>query len=254
VGGKAVADNVGLLSSHARLWKNHPEKALVVNGKFAEERRDDLKKVMMAVLEASKYIDDKKNNLKVAEMIGTKAYTGAEPKVIADRLRGVYNLGGGNGTKDYTVARIHVVPQRGPNQRAAHRSRFVVFDAICAIRKIARDARRRRKRWSTTFAQDLYQEVASEMKIAVPRRRHETVFHRRRQKRLVRPGQTDGRAQNLHRAIERSSTFAGVIPFVEEEFKAFNPSLNLPIMERDGLRVFLQLPVSRKSLSIYGEG
>jgi nitrate/nitrite transport system substrate-binding protein len=62
-GAKAVADKVGFTFLGTQdLWKNHPEKALVVNGKFAEARRGDLKKVMKAILEASQFIDDKKNN------------------------------------------------------------------------------------------------------------------------------------------------------------------------------------------------
>ena len=169
-GGKAVADNVGFTFVATQdLWKDHPEKALVVNGKFAEERRDDLKKVMMAMIEASQYIDDKKNNQKVAEMIGTKAYTGAEPKVIADRLRGVYNLGGGNGTKDFTAAKDYMLFHNGGMTnapRTAHGLWFLTqYVRFGKLKEMPADAE---KMVDDILLKDLYKEVATEMKIAVP--------------------------------------------------------------------------------------
>lgn len=92
--GRAVAEKVGFsFIASQDLWNNHPEKALVVNGKFAEDRKDELKKVMMAMLEASMLIDEMKNRAEVAKTIGTKAYVGAEPEVILPRLMGTYPSG-----------------------------------------------------------------------------------------------------------------------------------------------------------------
>jgi nitrate/nitrite transport system substrate-binding protein len=52
-GGVAAAQNVGFTHIASQdLWSDHPEKALVVNSKFAATERDDLKKVMKAIIEA----------------------------------------------------------------------------------------------------------------------------------------------------------------------------------------------------------
>ena len=169
-GGKAVADDVGFTFVATQdLWKNHPEKALVVNGKFASERKADLKNVMKAILEASQYIDDKKNNQRVAEMIGTKAYTGAQPTVIADRLRGVYNLGGGNGTKDFTSAKDYMLFHNG-GQTNFPRTSYGIWFLTQYVRfgKLKELPANYEKMVDSILLQDLYKEVASEMKIAVP--------------------------------------------------------------------------------------
>ena len=169
-GGKAVAENIGFTFVATQdLWKNHPEKALVVNGKFADERRDDLKKVMMAILEASKWIDDQKNKPEVAEIIGTKAFTGADPKVIVDRLSGKYNLGGGNGTKDFVAAKDYMMFHNGGMTNFPRTSyglwfltQYVRFGKLAAMPDDAE------KMVKDILLQDLYKEVADEMKIAVP--------------------------------------------------------------------------------------
>jgi len=169
-GGKAVADNVGFTFVATQdLWKDHPEKALVVNGRFADTRRADLKNVMKAVLEASQFIDDKKNNDKVAALIGTKAYTGAEPKVIADRLKGVYNLGGGNGTKDFTAAKDYMLFYNGGETNFPRRSYGIWFlTQYVRFGKLPQLPADYEKMVDGIIMQDLYKEVAGEMKIAVP--------------------------------------------------------------------------------------
>ncbi len=171
-GGKAVADNVGFTFVATQdLWKDHPEKALVVNGKFADTRRDDLKKVMMAMLEASQYIDTMANRGKVAEMIGTKAYTGAEPKVIADRLMGKYNLGGGAGTKDFSTSKDYMKFSDGGKTnmpRASYGMWFLtqyVRFGIGGMTAMPADAK---KMVDDILLTDLYKEVATEMKIPMP--------------------------------------------------------------------------------------
>ena len=169
-GGKAVADGVGFTFVATQdLWKDHPEKALVTNGKFADTRRDDLKNVMKAILEASMFIDDKKNNQKIADIIGTKAYTGAEPKVIADRLRGVYNLGGGNGTKDFTSAKDYMLFYNGGQTNFPRKSYGIWFlTQYVRFGKLKELPADYEKMVDGILMQDLYKQVAGEMKIPVP--------------------------------------------------------------------------------------
>ena len=84
-GGVAVKKGVGFtFVATQTLWKHHPEKALVVGSRFADERRDDLKKVMAAILEASKWLDEMTNRAQAAKMIGGAAYVNARRR---DRRR-----------------------------------------------------------------------------------------------------------------------------------------------------------------------
>ena len=165
-GGRAVADQIGYTFVATQdLWENHPEKALVVNGKFAQERRDDLKKVMMAMLEASQYIDEMKNRSEVAKTIGTKAYVGAEPQVIEPRLMGKYDLGGTNGVRQMPLTmQFH----RGGEvnfPRHGHAIWFMTQYERFGKAKLPEDAM---KIAEDVIMQDLYKEVAAEMKIPLP--------------------------------------------------------------------------------------
>ena len=164
--GRAVAENIGFsFIATQDLWMNHPEKALVVNGKFAEDRKDELKKVMMAMLEASKFIDDMKNRPAVAKTIGTKAYVGAEPEVILPRLMGDYPLGGGLGEHktDHPMQFYRDGDVNFP--RHGHGIWFMTAYERWGKAKLPADPM---KVAQSVILQDLYKEVATEMKIAVP--------------------------------------------------------------------------------------
>src|SRR5688572_32832024 len=55
--GVAATQNIGFTHIATQdIWKNHPEKALVVNKAFADGSREDLKLVMKAILEACKWL------------------------------------------------------------------------------------------------------------------------------------------------------------------------------------------------------
>lgn len=92
--GVAVQQGIGTTQiSSQDIWKHHPEKALVVNKQFSTERRDELKAVMKAVLEASAWLDNLDNRKQAAGVIGKPAYVNAPAEVIEARLLGKYDLG-----------------------------------------------------------------------------------------------------------------------------------------------------------------
>jgi nitrate/nitrite transport system substrate-binding protein len=102
--GVAAAQNVGFtLCASQDIWKDHPEKALVVNKDFSEKRRDDLKKVMKAILEACQYIDNPKNRKEVAAMIADVRYVNAKAQlpVVEARLMGNNDVGCDYGVVKY---------------------------------------------------------------------------------------------------------------------------------------------------------
>jgi nitrate/nitrite transport system substrate-binding protein len=166
--GKAAADNIGFTFVATQdLWENHPEKAFVVNADFADSRREDLKNVMKAILEASKFLDDMKNRPKVAEIIGSKAYVGAEPKVIAARLAGDYNLGGGLGQKKFTTDTM-MFHRNGDVNFPRHSYGLWFLTQYVRFGKLPKLPDDPEGLVKDLILQDLYKEVAGEMKIAVP--------------------------------------------------------------------------------------
>ncbi len=83
------------------IWKNHPEKALVVNKTFADGSREDLKNVMKAILEACKWLDNMGNRKKAATILSRPNYVNAPVSVLEARLMGSTDLGCDLGVQKY---------------------------------------------------------------------------------------------------------------------------------------------------------
>ncbi|NII28556.1 ABC transporter substrate-binding protein [Pseudoflavitalea sp. X16] len=100
--GLAAAQNIGFTHiSTQDLWKHHPEKALVVNANFAATDKEDLKKVMKAIIEACKWLDNMGNRKKAASWLTKPNYVNAPLQVIEARLAGSYDLGCELGVQKY---------------------------------------------------------------------------------------------------------------------------------------------------------
>ncbi|MEO6733433.1 MAG: CmpA/NrtA family ABC transporter substrate-binding protein [Ferruginibacter sp.] len=100
--GLAAAQNVGFTHiSSQDIWKNHPEKALVVNAAFATTNREDLKKIMKAIVEACRWLDVMGNRSKAASWLTKPNYVNAPMQVIEARLKGSYDLGCELGVQKY---------------------------------------------------------------------------------------------------------------------------------------------------------
>ncbi|GAA1821738.1 CmpA/NrtA family ABC transporter substrate-binding protein [Nesterenkonia flava] len=90
------------------LWTHHPEKALVVNQRFSEERQDVLRDVMGAILQASAWLDDLDNRAQAAELISPQDWVNAPVEDIESRLLGAYDFGDGTtGQFDATQMMYH---------------------------------------------------------------------------------------------------------------------------------------------------
>jgi nitrate/nitrite transport system substrate-binding protein len=164
--GVGVKQEIGMTHLASQdIWKNHPEKALVVNKAFAAGRRDELKAVMSAVLEASIWLDDLENRKRAASVIGGAAYVNAPPDVIEARLLGEYDLGCGQThkyTDDYMLfhdgGRVNL-PRKG--HATWFMAQYVRFGYLPAPPDYAKVA-------DALILQDLYREVAKEMNVPVP--------------------------------------------------------------------------------------
>ena len=165
--GVAVKQNIGFTQITTQdIWEHHPEKALVVNKKFSETRREDLKKVMKAVLEACKWLDSRANRKRAAEVIGRTPYVNAPADVIEARLMGDYNLGCDQGTEIYT--NNYMLFHRNGDTNYPRKSygiwfltQFVRFDYLQEPPDYASVA-------DKLILQDLYREVATSMGVKIP--------------------------------------------------------------------------------------
>lgn len=166
-GGVAVKEGIGFTHIASQdIWPQHPEKALGVNPEFAAKRRDDLKLVMRAILEASAFIDDPKNHQQVAKTIGGSAYVNAPADVIDARLEGKYALGKGLGETTYTDTTMLFSNKGAVNlPRRSHAAWFMAQYVRFGYLKELPDVKGIADR---LIRQDLYREVAKEMGIAVP--------------------------------------------------------------------------------------
>ena len=165
--GVAVKQGIGFTEiSSQDIWKHHPEKALVVNKNFSDKRREDLKLVMKAVLEACRWLDSRANRKKAAEIIGRASYVNAPADVIEARLMGDYNLGCDQGIEIYRDDYM-LFHRNGETNfpRKSHAiwfmSQFVRFDYL----KESPDYKSIADKLILT---DLYKEVAASMNVKVP--------------------------------------------------------------------------------------
>ena len=94
-GHRAIMDGIGITGVTTQdIWKDHPEKVLGCTGEFARSNPNTARAVVMAVLEASRWIDaNLQNKLKMAETVAGKAYVNTGVDAINQRILGRYQNG-----------------------------------------------------------------------------------------------------------------------------------------------------------------
>jgi nitrate/nitrite transport system substrate-binding protein len=98
---RAIFDKIGFSAATSQdVWVNHPEKVVGTTDAFVQRYPNTARAMTMAILEASKYIDDMKNRSEVAKVISSKAYVNAPFDVIEDRMLGQYENGLGKQWQD----------------------------------------------------------------------------------------------------------------------------------------------------------
>ncbi len=98
---RAIYDKIGFTAATSQdIWKDHPEKVLGTTAEFVQKYPNTARAMIMAVLEASKYIDATANRASVAKLISGKAYVNAPEDVIEGRFLGHYDNGLGKKWQD----------------------------------------------------------------------------------------------------------------------------------------------------------
>ena len=98
---RAIYDKVGYtVATTQDIWTDHPEKVLGTTAEFVAKNPNTSRAIIMAILDACRYIEAKENRAKVAKLISGKAYVNAPEEVIAGRFMGDYDNGIGKKWKD----------------------------------------------------------------------------------------------------------------------------------------------------------
>ena len=94
-GHRAIMEGIGITAITTQdIWKDHPEKVLGTTAEFVKSNPNTARAVMMAVLEAGRWIDASLNNkLKMAETVADKSYVNTSVDAISQRILGRYQNG-----------------------------------------------------------------------------------------------------------------------------------------------------------------
>lgn len=92
---RAIMDGIGITANTTQdIWKDHPEKVLGTTDEFTKKYPNTTRAVMMAILEASQWIDaGLQNKLKMAEVVAQKSYINTGVDAINQRILGRYQNG-----------------------------------------------------------------------------------------------------------------------------------------------------------------
>ncbi len=92
---RAIMDGIGITAATSQeIWPEHPEKVLGASGDFVKKYPNTARAVIMAVMEASRWIDaGLQNKLKMAETIADKSYVNTSVDAINQRILGRYQNG-----------------------------------------------------------------------------------------------------------------------------------------------------------------
>ncbi|HEY6095873.1 MAG TPA: CmpA/NrtA family ABC transporter substrate-binding protein [Gallionellaceae bacterium] len=105
---RAIADRIGFTAATTQdIWKDHPEKVLGCSAEFVHKYPHTARALVMAVLEASRYLDVMANRRSVAEVIADKSYVNCAVDVIDQRMAGKYEDGLGKKWTDANYMKFH---------------------------------------------------------------------------------------------------------------------------------------------------
>lgn len=92
---RAIMEDVGISAATSQdVWMDHPEKVLGTTADFVKQYPNTARAVTMAILEASRWIDDSlQNKMKMAETMAQKAYINTSVDAINQRILGRYQNG-----------------------------------------------------------------------------------------------------------------------------------------------------------------
>ena len=105
---RAIFDGVGFTAQTSQgIWKDHPEKVLGASAEFVRRHPNTARAMIMALLEASRFIDTPSHRRRVAGIIAEPSYVDCPVDVIDQRLEGRYEDGLGRAWVDPDFMKFH---------------------------------------------------------------------------------------------------------------------------------------------------
>ncbi|MEK0362887.1 CmpA/NrtA family ABC transporter substrate-binding protein [Pseudomonas sp. CBC3] len=101
-GAQAIREDLGFtLATSQSIWPDHPEKVLGCTRAFVEQYPNTARALVMAILEASRFIDESQENRRsTAQLIAGSGYVDAPVAAIEPRFLGQYEDGLGRAWQD----------------------------------------------------------------------------------------------------------------------------------------------------------
>ncbi len=104
----AIREGIGFAAaSSQQIWKDHPEKVLSATRDFVDSHPNTARAMIMAILEASSFIDHPANRPTVANIIAGKNYVDAPVGILEGRMQGIYDNGLGKTWQDPHHMKFH---------------------------------------------------------------------------------------------------------------------------------------------------
>lgn len=93
-GSVAVSEGLGrVLITNYELWNNNPEKVLGVNLEWAEQNPNSHRALIMALLEAARWLDAPENRPETVGIISRSHYVNAPPEIVGMSMTGTFRYG-----------------------------------------------------------------------------------------------------------------------------------------------------------------
>ena len=129
---RAIVDKIGFTAVTTQdIWVDHPEKVLGTTAEWVAKHPNTARAMIMAVLEASRWIDaSAKNRSETAEIIAAKAYVNTDVEVIRSRMIGQYEKGP---RQELVRQKPHEVLQRRRGELPLPLRWYVVHDPAQAL-------------------------------------------------------------------------------------------------------------------------
>ena len=109
-------------ATSADLSHGHPEKVLLVTGKFLRERKDESIALVAALLDACKLCQDSEFRDDMISILAMKEYTGASEEVLRNSLGKKFNTGIGSSS----AASFHLFHGEAVNRPTVEKASWVL--------------------------------------------------------------------------------------------------------------------------------
>jgi nitrate/nitrite transport system substrate-binding protein len=88
---RAVTMGIGkILITSYEIWNNNPEKVFGITQEWADKNPNTHKALLMAMIEASQWMDKPENRMEVVKIISDKSYVNAPPEVVKMSMTGTF--------------------------------------------------------------------------------------------------------------------------------------------------------------------